>query len=211
MVLKEFLLIFEHVLQYYRFIFVNFLLVWTWLILRKKCPYSELFWSASPNAGRKMRTRITPSTDTFHAMSLFSRKWFNLVDLTVDLIFFSISVSVSKKMQQCRTCCFFYFHGKHITVMMKLWHFWRTGHRNNNTKFCLTQVRDYKETSINQKCTLFSFKWCDFYSIKYIQWNRAYNEFQCMKDKYNLLKPIVIPFKPCFFFFFCLSGNYQIL
>ena len=46
------------------------------LTLRKKCPYSELFWSAfSPhfshrmreNAG-KMRTRITPNKDSFYSV-----------------------------------------------------------------------------------------------------------------------------------------------
>ena len=61
---------------------------WMELSLRKKCSYSELFWSAfsrirteygeilriSPylvrmqeNAG-KMRIRITPNTDTFYAV-----------------------------------------------------------------------------------------------------------------------------------------------
>ena len=50
---------------------------------RKKCPYSELFWSTfflrftsylsvfSPNAG-KMRTRITLNTDSFYAVFLSS-------------------------------------------------------------------------------------------------------------------------------------------
>ena len=32
--------------------------------LRKKRPYPELFWSESG----KIRTRITPNTDTFHAV-----------------------------------------------------------------------------------------------------------------------------------------------
>ena len=32
--------------------------------LRKKCPHSELFWSECG----KMRTRITPNMDTFHAV-----------------------------------------------------------------------------------------------------------------------------------------------
>ena len=32
--------------------------------LRKKCPHSELFWSEYG----KMRTRITPNMDTFHAV-----------------------------------------------------------------------------------------------------------------------------------------------
>ena len=55
-----------------------------YLVLRKKCPYSELFWSAysrirteygeilriSPYSVR-MRTRITPNTDTFYAMLTF--------------------------------------------------------------------------------------------------------------------------------------------
>ena len=57
------------------------------LVLRKKCVYSELFWSAFSAFGLnterygvpfriqfkcgKMRTRITPNTDTFHAVSFF--------------------------------------------------------------------------------------------------------------------------------------------
>ena len=56
------------------------------LTLREKCPYSELFWSAFPAFGlnterysvslriqsecRKMRTKITPNTDTFYAVLL---------------------------------------------------------------------------------------------------------------------------------------------
>ena len=48
----------------------------TWLIwngtltLRKKCLYSELFWSEC----RKMRTRITPNMDTFYAVRISLRK-----------------------------------------------------------------------------------------------------------------------------------------
>ena len=34
--------------------------------LRKKCPYSELFWSVFS----RIRTRITPNTDTFHAANV---------------------------------------------------------------------------------------------------------------------------------------------
>ena len=34
------------------------------MTLRKKCPYSEFFWSAFS----RIRTRITPNTDTFHAV-----------------------------------------------------------------------------------------------------------------------------------------------
>ena len=33
--------------------------------LREKCPYSELFWSVFP----RIRTRITPNTNTFYAVS----------------------------------------------------------------------------------------------------------------------------------------------
>ena len=43
--------------------------------LREKWPYSELFWSAFSHIRtgyRKMRTRITPNTDTFYAMTLLS-------------------------------------------------------------------------------------------------------------------------------------------
>ena len=60
------------------------------LTLRKKCQYSELFWSAfsriRTECGKilseilkywiwrdtKMRTRITPNTDTFHAVQLLN-------------------------------------------------------------------------------------------------------------------------------------------
>ena len=47
------------------------------LTLREKCPYSELFWSGfsriqteygEQSECRKMRTRITPNTDTFYAV-----------------------------------------------------------------------------------------------------------------------------------------------
>ena len=34
--------------------------------LREKCPYSELFWSAF----YRIRTRITPNTDTFYAVNV---------------------------------------------------------------------------------------------------------------------------------------------
>ena len=66
----------------------NWTLVWKWAllqhgVLRKKCPYSELFWSAFHPFGLntekygvhlriqsecwKIRIRITPNMDTFHA------------------------------------------------------------------------------------------------------------------------------------------------
>ena len=34
--------------------------------LRKKCPYSELFWSVFS----RIRSKIAPNMDTFHAVSL---------------------------------------------------------------------------------------------------------------------------------------------
>ena len=37
-----------------------------WNTLRKKGPYSELFWSAFYSV--RMRTRITPNTDAFYAV-----------------------------------------------------------------------------------------------------------------------------------------------
>ena len=50
------------------------------ITLRKKCPYSELFWSTFfphfshiPTMRRKMRTRVTPNKDTFYAVSDQSR------------------------------------------------------------------------------------------------------------------------------------------
>ena len=53
------------------------------LSLREKCPYSELFWSAFPRIRIeygcrkipecwKMRTRITPNTNTFYAVFLMT-------------------------------------------------------------------------------------------------------------------------------------------
>ena len=47
------------------------------LPLREKCPYSELFWSAFPciqTGYVKTRTRITPNTYTFHAVSLSTNR-----------------------------------------------------------------------------------------------------------------------------------------
>ena len=41
------------------------------LTLREKCPHSELFWSVFsriPSKCRKIRTRITPNTDTFYSV-----------------------------------------------------------------------------------------------------------------------------------------------
>ena len=46
--------------------------------LRKKCPYSELFWSVFSRIWTeyeeirsiKIRTRITPNTDTFYAVTV---------------------------------------------------------------------------------------------------------------------------------------------
>ena len=36
--------------------------------MRKKCPYSELFWYRMRENAGKIRTRITPYTDTFYAV-----------------------------------------------------------------------------------------------------------------------------------------------
>ena len=41
--------------------------------LREKCPYSELFWSVFSRIRteyEKIRTRIAPNTDTFHAVRI---------------------------------------------------------------------------------------------------------------------------------------------
>ena len=46
------------------------------LPLRKKCPYSELFWSECG----KIRTRITPNTDTFYVVYL---GWRIIIDFQV--------------------------------------------------------------------------------------------------------------------------------
>ena len=68
------------------FYFIQKMIYCTTTSLRKKCPYSELFWSAffphcptfglntvtvfGPNVakGGKMRTRITPNTNTLYAV-----------------------------------------------------------------------------------------------------------------------------------------------
>ena len=44
---------------------------WDKYTLREKCPYSELFWSAFSRIRTefgKIRTRITPNTDTFYSV-----------------------------------------------------------------------------------------------------------------------------------------------
>ena len=49
------------------------------LVLRKKCPYSDLFWStfshirSEQSECGKMRSRITPNTNTFYAVWMFRR------------------------------------------------------------------------------------------------------------------------------------------
>ena len=43
---------------------------------KKKCPYSELFWSAFSRIRteyRKMRTRATPNTDTFYPVTVLNK------------------------------------------------------------------------------------------------------------------------------------------
>ena len=51
----------------------------TWL-MHKKCPYLELLWSIFSHIrieNVKMRTRITPNTDTFYAVYMLS--WFLMI------------------------------------------------------------------------------------------------------------------------------------
>ena len=53
-----------------------------WRSLRKTCPYSELFWSAFPRIQsecKKTWTRITPNTDTSHAVDDFTKSMGNLL------------------------------------------------------------------------------------------------------------------------------------
>ena len=51
--------------------------------LRKKCPYSELFWSVfSP-----IQSRITPNMDTFHAVSLLETGSFDVLICVFDYIY----------------------------------------------------------------------------------------------------------------------------
>ena len=47
-----------------RFYIIILSLQWMTSSLRKKCPYSELFWSVFS----RIRTRITPNIDTFHVV-----------------------------------------------------------------------------------------------------------------------------------------------
>ena len=62
----------------------------TWGLLRKKCPYLDLFWSAFPlirteygvslsipSECGKIWARITPNTNTFHAVVVW-KEWHNL-------------------------------------------------------------------------------------------------------------------------------------
>ena len=82
--------------------------------LRKKCPYSELFWSAFSRIRtkyeryslslciqskcRKMRIRITPNTDTFHTKMLMPvNRILQTVDHTLDI--YLIKIKSSKKVK----------------------------------------------------------------------------------------------------------------
>ena len=48
--------------------------------MHEKCPYSEFFWSVSlgiQSECRKIQTRKTPDTDTFHAVSIIMKLSFD--------------------------------------------------------------------------------------------------------------------------------------
>ena len=56
----------------------------------KKCPYSQLFWSAFfPHFSRKMRTRITRNTDAFYAV-----KWFINIIITRVIVIDTVPLTV---------------------------------------------------------------------------------------------------------------------
>ena len=86
-------------------IFTSLLILFDWQSLRKKCPHSKLFWSAFSAFGLnterycvspriqsvcgKMRTRVTPDTDSFYVVNdtnCSSVSLNNLVVLIVCLI-----------------------------------------------------------------------------------------------------------------------------
>ena len=81
-------------------------------LLRKKCRYSELFWSVffpypvqmRENAG-KMRTRITPNTDSFYAVLLNKIWWVLLKNLLLRKICLSW---LETKSNECFQRIFFF-------------------------------------------------------------------------------------------------------
>ena len=65
-------------------------------LLRKKCPYSDLFWSSFSRIQskcRKMLTRITPNTDTLHALVLVVKTPLEMFDKVLNT---SLIVDFSK-------------------------------------------------------------------------------------------------------------------
>ena len=69
--------------------------------LRDKCPYSELFWSTfsriwtEQSECGKMRTRITPNTDTFYAVIIAWQVFFLLMDTNKNNLGINTSVFFS--------------------------------------------------------------------------------------------------------------------
>ena len=76
--------------------------------LRKKYPYLELFWSAFSRIRTeygeilecgKMRTRITPNTDTFHAVfGILSKHFCEVCDYPANVYLFKVSKRNTRKM-----------------------------------------------------------------------------------------------------------------
>ena len=67
--------------------------------LRKKCPYSELFWSIFS----RIRSRITPNMDTFHAVSLLEPGNLDVLICVFDYIY-GLSFGILPLLWFCSLC-----------------------------------------------------------------------------------------------------------
>ena len=66
--------------------------------LRKKSPYSELFWSAFSRIRTeygKMRTRITPNTDTFYPVIILIVTIMKIIILETTIIMTTIIIIIT--------------------------------------------------------------------------------------------------------------------
>ena len=73
--------------HFWSFFYLPSLILNQFFTLRKKWPYSVLFWSAFSRIRTeygKIRTRITPNTDTFRQCSLIDKKGLKLVFILKD-------------------------------------------------------------------------------------------------------------------------------
>ena len=124
--------------------------------LRKKCPYSELFWSvfsririeygeirSIQSEHRKIRTRKTPNLDIFHAVPVFiRRKQFTLYRN----IFVCLRCTLKAVNHFCKTLHFRFL----IQLWMLLWLFWTD--MLPWTLFTISSFKLYKDWSWTLPC-----------------------------------------------------------